>query len=72
MLPSNTYKVLGTSLHQSQVCVPHRQYVIDGYKLNELKALAMRLSFRFDNPDEKRDWQNLLNSLVTDATPLGE
>jgi hypothetical protein len=42
-------------------------YMIRGQHLNELTALAHRMDFQFNDGDEKRDWQNLINLIVHDA-----
>jgi hypothetical protein len=65
MIPSKTYEVLGSSLWQSFVAEKGEVYAIEGYVVDELKALAMRIGGpqRMDG-DEARDWQNRLNTMV--------
>jgi hypothetical protein len=50
----------------------HEFYAIEGFVVNELKALAMRIagSERMDG-DEARDWQNRLNEMVDAILKIG-
>lgn len=69
MIPARTREALGSQLWQAQRCEPHKHYVVEGYALNELAALAMRICDRMDG-DEMRDWQNRLNGLIDSAFPI--
>lgn len=69
MIPRRTREALGLSLHQANRLDPKASYVVEGYALNELAALAMRLNDRMDG-DEQRDWQNRLNLMIDSASKL--
>lgn len=68
MIPSKTHEVVGgptiAGIIQRSRIEPHDLYAIEGYALHELLVLAQRMDFRFDDPNEKRDWQNRLNGMV--------
>lgn len=66
MIPAKTREALGSQLWQAKVCEPEEYYLVIGNHLNELKALAMRLTDRLD-PNESRDWQNRLNLMIDRA-----
>jgi len=68
MVPSKTYDVLGTQM--KRLLNEHKAddyFMVDGNVLNELRVLATRLDHPFTDPNEKRDWQNRLNSMVASA-----
>jgi hypothetical protein len=70
VIPAKTQKALGAQLWQAHVAKPNAFYAVTGSDLNDLKALALRLTDRLD-PDEQRDWQNRLNLLVDQAKATG-
>ena len=70
MIPRKTIEALGSQIEQSKVCDPDDFYPVAGFVLNELKALALRLTDRLD-PNESRDWQNRLNGIVDQAKSQG-
>ena len=76
MLPSNTHKIVGgptvTGIIERSGIDGNQLYAIDGFALHELLVLATRIgNYRFDDPDEKRDWQNRLNGMVDAVRRLG-
>lgn len=64
MLPAKTLDLLGSSIHQALRHKEDEFFLINGIDVNELQALAMRMTYRFDDPNELRDWQNRLNGML--------
>ena len=68
MIPSKTHEVVGgttvAGIIKRSGIEPGRFYAIDGFALHELLVLADRFNYRFTDPNETRDWQNRLNSIV--------
>ena len=67
LIPTNTYAVVGSEIKQADRCRSLSDHAIEGHHVNALAALALRMSYKFDNPNELRDWQNLLNLIVSHA-----
>jgi hypothetical protein len=73
MVPAKTYDLLGSRMQQ--LLSEHSAddyYAIEGTVLNELRVLAVRFDYPFSDANEKRDWQNRLNSMVDNAISIGD
>jgi hypothetical protein len=72
MIPSKTTEVVGPRSIAGALRFKAREfYAVDGNALNDLCVLALRFNFKWDDPNESRDWQNRLN-LILDAAKQQE
>jgi hypothetical protein len=77
MVPSKTFEKVGAAtVARVTTHSPDYEYAITGNDLNDLAVLVQRFEYRFDDPNELRDWQNRLSLIVGNAvlynSPLPE
>jgi hypothetical protein len=69
MMPAKTAELLGSQMGQAFRNKPEDHFVITGTDMNDLRALAMRFDHPFADANEKRDWQNRINLILSSAWP---
>ena len=69
MMPAKTAELLGSQMANAFVNKPDHHFVISGTDMNDLRALAMRFDQPFADANEKRDWQNRINLILSSAWP---
>ena len=73
MIPAKAIEAVGPT---QMAALRHRGaddlFALTGNDLNDLAVLAARMDFAFTDPNEKRDWQNRINLLLSNAVRLSD
>ncbi len=67
MIPSRTIDKVGitTLARIAKEYDRGAYYFISGNDIYELAVLAQRFNFKWDDPDEARDWENRINLMLS-------